>query len=100
AINDRDIVRRDACFSADLFVALQQTIIELSVSCDLTLEDIVSDSEFLLGERRALELSDRPGELRFLVLRGQILITNAVADAASERRDLAIEFADGRRRLL
>src|SRR3954447_26231680 len=53
-INDRNIVRRYACFGADFFVALQQTVIQLSVRRDFALQDIVPDTKLLLGERRAL----------------------------------------------
>ena len=50
-IHDRDVIRRDARFSADFLIALKQAVIELTVSRDLTLQDIVLDAELLLGER-------------------------------------------------
>ena len=97
AVDDRNVVRGDARFGADFLVALEKPIVEFAVGIDLALQDVVADPERLLGERVALQAVDGALELRFLRLRGLILVADRVADAGRERSSSACRARSVRR---
>ena len=93
-VDDGDVVGGDAAGDADLFVALQQPVVEGAGGVYLALQDVVLDLAVALVEDVAFQAVDLALQRADLRGRGVVLGAQRAADGVGRRRQLLVDVVD------